>query len=445
MPRWLALRLFALWHQSPLDQSQPDQSQSSGSWRSEKRTESTRSKQPRRSHRTTSFFLFSEPVWSRSPRMVWRSASDRLLKVLIMGSCLVVTAAEDPQECMEQEYRDRSGSCVACEQCDAGHELSKECGFGYGANARCIPCRTGRYKEDGGVQKCKPCLDCSLLNRLQKANCSTATNAMCGDCLPGFYRKTKLSGFQDMECIPCGNPPPPYEPHCSGRVNLVPLQSTVSSPRDVALAAVICSALASVLLALLILCVIYCKRQLLEKKPAALAQSQDGPYSGAELSCLDQRQVHELPHRACCHCHQHPGHTCGPALIPSLCCDEACTLSPSRDPSPFRSRGGLDDRLWNLMEDRVPGSLADRPCVDSAEMWALTRDSPQSASLDLWRCERDPTKRDTDRSRQEEEPPGPNLTLLGVQAACPADGPCDPDHSGSIESLRQPAPSPSQG
>jgi tumor necrosis factor receptor superfamily protein 19 len=35
-----------------------------------------------------------------------------------------------------------------------------------------------------------------------------------------------------------------------------------------ALAAVICSALATVLLALLILCVIYFKRQLLEKKPS---------------------------------------------------------------------------------------------------------------------------------------------------------------------------------
>lgn len=29
-----------------------------------------------------------------------------------------------------------------------------------------------------------------------------------------FYRKTKLGGFQDMECVPCGDPPPPYEPHC---------------------------------------------------------------------------------------------------------------------------------------------------------------------------------------------------------------------------------------
>lgn len=54
----------------------------------------------------------------------------------------------------------------------------------------------------------------------------------------------------------------------SGRVNLVPLPPVVTSPRDMALAAVICSALATVLLALLVLCVIYCKRQLLEKKPS---------------------------------------------------------------------------------------------------------------------------------------------------------------------------------
>lgn len=57
-------------------------------------------------------------------------------------------------------------------------------------------------------------------------------------------------------------------PAGSGRVNLVPLQPVATSPRDMALAAVICSALATVLLALLVLCVIYCKRQLLEKKPS---------------------------------------------------------------------------------------------------------------------------------------------------------------------------------
>lgn len=59
----------------------------------------------------------------------------------------------------------------------------------------------------------------------------------------------------------------------SGRVNLVPLPPMVTSPRDMALAAVICSALATVLLALLVLCVIYCKRQLLEKKPSGKSGS----------------------------------------------------------------------------------------------------------------------------------------------------------------------------
>ncbi|KPP77897.1 hypothetical protein Z043_102646 [Scleropages formosus] len=155
----------------------------------------------------------------------------------------------------------------------------QECGFGYGEDAQCVACRPGRFKESPGPHKCKPCLDCALVNRFQKGNCSSTANAVCGDCMPGFYRKTKLSGFQDMECIPCGDPPPPYEPHCSSRVNLVPITSTVTSPRDVALAAVICSALAAVLLALLILCVIYCKRQLLEKKPNGNSPTTTSPTS----------------------------------------------------------------------------------------------------------------------------------------------------------------------
>lgn len=73
----------------------------------------------------------------------------------------------------------------------------------------------------------------------------------------------------------------------SGRVNLVPLPSVVTSPRDVALAAVICSALATVVLALLVLCVIYCKRQLLEKKPSGESQHLDVACRGyTDLSTL---------------------------------------------------------------------------------------------------------------------------------------------------------------
>ncbi|CAF88684.1 unnamed protein product, partial [Tetraodon nigroviridis] len=107
----------------------------------------------------------------------------------------------------------------------------------------------------------------------------------------------------------------------SGRVNLVPLPSVATSPRDVALAAVICSALAAVLLALLVLGVIYCKRQLLEKKPSAASlRPHDCPYGGAELSRLDPRWLRDLPQRPCCQCHLGPGHTCGQSRVSSTAC-----------------------------------------------------------------------------------------------------------------------------
>ncbi|CAL8361022.1 unnamed protein product [Merluccius merluccius] len=301
-----------------------------------------------------------------------------ILTVQIIYLLLVpVGAAEESRDCREQEYRDPLGTCKACKPCDAGQELSKECGFGYGEDARCVGCRSGRFKEDRGLQKCKPCLDCSLVNRSQKANCSATRNAMCGDCLSGYYRKTKLSGFQDMGCIPCGDPPPPYEPHCSGRVNRVPLPSEATSPRDMALAAVICSALATVLLALLVLCVIYCKRQLLEKKPGASMRLQDGPYSGAELSCLDRRWLHDFPDPPCCQCHLGPGHTCGPVhLIPSLCWDESCSLGrDSRGHSAFHSQMSLTDGTSNHDQDQDQGG---------AQTHTGSEPRPESASAETW-------------------------------------------------------------
>ncbi|XP_010883819.1 tumor necrosis factor receptor superfamily member 19 [Esox lucius] len=296
-----------------------------------------------------------------------------LMLQVIYFSPVAVTSEEETRECREQEYKDQLGNCKQCLQCDAGQELSKECGFGYGEDARCVPCRSSRFKEDRSLQKCKPCLDCGSINRFQKGNCSTTSNAVCGDCLSGFYRKTKLSGFQDMECIPCGDPPPPYETHCSGRVNLVPIPSVVTSPRDMALAAVICSALATVLLALLILCVIYCKRQLLEKKPSASSRSQEGPYSGAELSCLDRRRLQDFPQHPCCQC-QGSRHTCGPVhLLPSLCCDERCSLGRSRDTSPFQSQNSLKEGVSPC--ENLLGNLRTQPepCVsrEARETWQL--------------------------------------------------------------------------
>uniref|UniRef100_A0A673SZQ2 TNF receptor superfamily member 19 n=1 Tax=Suricata suricatta TaxID=37032 RepID=A0A673SZQ2_SURSU len=292
--------------------------------------------------------------------------------VLAYVVCEVICETGD---CRQQEYRDGSGNCVLCEQCGPGMELSKECGFGYGEDAQCVTCRPHRFKEDWGFQKCKPCLECALVNRFQKANCSITSDAVCGDCLPGFYRKTKLVGFQDMECVPCGDPPPPYEPHCTSKVNLVKIPSTASSPRDTALAAVICSALATVLLALLILCVIYCKRQFMEKKPSWSLRAQDIQYNGSELSCFDRPQLNGSAPRACCPCHRDPAQTCGPVhLIPSLCCDEACSSDRVTLGCRGHSKTTLQERHAGAVGETVPtffGSLSRAICGEFSDAWPL--------------------------------------------------------------------------
>lgn len=309
-----------------------------------------------------------------------------LLKMLwLILTCLVTRALSEVGDCKEQEYYDNTGNCRPCRQCGPGKELSKECGFGFGEDAQCLPCRPNRFKEDWGFQKCKTCLDCATVNRYQKANCTSTGNAVCGECLPGFYRKTKLGGFQDMECVPCGDPPPTYEPQCS-KVNLVKITATASSPRDTALAAVICSALSTVLLALLILSVIYCKRQFMEKKPNWSSRSQEVQYTGSELLCFDRPQVTEHPHRAYCRCQQEPPQACGPVhLIPSLCCEETYSIEHG---CIFPSHSTLYEGNADSLADMIPayfGPTSHSACRELAETWPLMQTPPGSDSAPV--CE----------------------------------------------------------
>ncbi|XP_078513224.1 tumor necrosis factor receptor superfamily member 19 [Lissotriton helveticus] len=299
----------------------------------------------------------------------------QILKLLILlvayMSCTVNCETGD---CREQEFMDHSGKCIPCKQCGPGQELSKECGFGYQEDAQCMTCRPNRFKEDWGFQKCKPCQDCALVNRYLKANCSATSNTACGDCLPGFYRKTKLGGFQDMECVPCGDPPPPYEPHCHTKVNLVKIPSTASSPRDTALAAVICSALSTVLLALLILCIIYCKRQFMEK-PTWSARAQDVQCKGAELSCFDRQRIIRCSQRPCHQCPRDLAQACGPVhLIPSLLCEESCSLQHNRTCCSFHSESTLHERNPDSLVEMIPpflGSTSHFARRELAEIWPL--------------------------------------------------------------------------
>ncbi|XP_009994936.1 PREDICTED: tumor necrosis factor receptor superfamily member 27 [Chaetura pelagica] len=162
--------------------------------------------------------------------------------------------------CQESEYLDEHGQCTPCINCKPGLELSKDCGDGSGGDAQCVPCPPRKFKDSWGHHGCKPCLSCALINRVQKSNCTATTNAICGECLPGFYRKARISGQLDWECIPCTKQTPTSEPQCRSRVNLVKVAIPTVPPQGTALLALTSSALVIIVLVLLALSIIYCKR-----------------------------------------------------------------------------------------------------------------------------------------------------------------------------------------
>ncbi|NWI54586.1 TNR27 factor, partial [Calyptomena viridis] len=162
--------------------------------------------------------------------------------------------------CQENEYLDDQKKCIPCRKCMPGQELSKDCGDGSGGDAQCVACPPRKFKDRWGHHGCKPCLSCALINRLQKSNCTATADAVCGECLPGFYRKARLSGQLEWECIPCTKQTPSSEPQCRSRTNLVKIAIPTVPPQDTALLALTSSALVIIVLVLLALSIIYCKR-----------------------------------------------------------------------------------------------------------------------------------------------------------------------------------------
>ncbi|CAB1349054.1 unnamed protein product, partial [Coregonus sp. 'balchen'] len=197
-------------------------------------------------------------------------------------------------------------------------------------------------------------------------------------------------------------------PAGSGRVNLVPIPPVVTSPRDMALAAVICSALATVLLALLILCVIYFKRQLLEKKPS-------GPRTVhiVGLSCrawTDGGSMTSLSAHAASVTTGQATPVVGPVhLIPSLCCDESCSLGRSRDTSPFQSQISINEGYSvNPCEENILAYLKahPEPCIsrEAGETWPLMQNPDYAENLGPPRCNPEPTERcDVEEEGEEED------------------------------------------
>ncbi|XP_075429682.1 tumor necrosis factor receptor superfamily member 27 [Ascaphus truei] len=196
----------------------------------------------------------------------------RLLYILLLVQFGLAFSTRE--ECHENEFEDERGNCAPCRQCGPGQELSEECGGG--GDPQCVPCRAGRYKEDRGHHRCIRCLPCTLINRVLKANCTLTVNSVCGDCLPGFYSKTRIGGLRELECFPCTSHTPPTETQCNPKP--VPGQpvSTVPPPLDpVVLVAVIAVALALISVTLVTLSVICCGRFFKRQCQRAFLRSQD--------------------------------------------------------------------------------------------------------------------------------------------------------------------------
>ncbi|XP_029424807.1 tumor necrosis factor receptor superfamily member 27 isoform X1 [Nannospalax galili] len=162
--------------------------------------------------------------------------------------------------CQENEYWDQWGRCATCQQCGPGQELSKDCGYGEGGDAYCTACPPRRYKSSWGHHRCQTCITCAVINRIQKTNCTATSNAICGDCLPRFYRKTRIGGLQDQECIPCTKQTPTSEVQCAFQLSLVKIDAHAVPPREATLVALVSSLLVVFTLAFLGLFFLYCKQ-----------------------------------------------------------------------------------------------------------------------------------------------------------------------------------------
>ncbi|XP_063287061.1 tumor necrosis factor receptor superfamily member 27 [Pelobates fuscus] len=211
-----------------------------------------------------------------------------LLVLIQIGLVFTVNA-----DCQENEFEDERGNCLPCKQCGPGQELSEDCGNG--RDAQCVPCRPGRYKEDRGHQRCLRCLPCAVINRVLKVNCTPTMNSICGDCLPGFYSKTRIGGLQELECFPCTSNTPSTEPQCQSRPASLQPVSTVSPPRDpVILVAVIMVALALILIALVTFSVLCCGRFFKIQCQRAFQRSHN--FAGHRRSVVESLETTQSPH-----------------------------------------------------------------------------------------------------------------------------------------------------
>ncbi|KAK2816714.1 hypothetical protein Q7C36_022985 [Tachysurus vachellii] len=160
-------------------------------------------------------------------------------------------------DCAEDEFS-LHGECQRCPRCPPGHELKQECGYGVGGASVCGVCDRRWFKEDWGSHSCRMCQNCHRLNRQEITTCTHTHNAVCGDCLPGFYSKRRLDGLQDLECLPCGSAHIRHT-QCENKGTTVKTWSSEAPPLNVATMMTACLTAVAMAAVLLIIIVMVCR------------------------------------------------------------------------------------------------------------------------------------------------------------------------------------------
>ncbi|XP_060768268.1 tumor necrosis factor receptor superfamily member 27 isoform X2 [Neoarius graeffei] len=156
--------------------------------------------------------------------------------------------------CAEDEFS-LHGECRRCPRCPPGYELKQDCGYGVGSASVCGVCDQRWFKEDWGSHLCRMCQNCGRLNRQELTPCTHTHNAVCGDCLFGFYSKRRLDGLQDLECLPCGSAHIKHT-QCETKYTTVKAWSSEATPLNAATmttACVMAVAVATILLIIMAL------------------------------------------------------------------------------------------------------------------------------------------------------------------------------------------------
>ncbi|XP_066444421.1 tumor necrosis factor receptor superfamily member 19L [Eleutherodactylus coqui] len=125
----------------------------------------------------------------------------RSLRGLLLSCCFIIQVWEGIcQECGMAEYLNDDGNCVSCRKCPRGQEPDGVCGFGTSAVVGCRVCPAGSFSSSIGTSPCSMHVDCDKKRRVQVTAGTASADAVCGDCMPGFF---PLAASSVSTCMAC--------------------------------------------------------------------------------------------------------------------------------------------------------------------------------------------------------------------------------------------------